>query len=323
MKIGVVLVLYGDVSLTDALDRVKSHGIEAVEFGSGAYGGTAHLDPRRVVENDAFAETILREVGERGLIVSALSCHGNPLHPSPEIARAHDEIFRWTCRAAARLGIDTVNLFSGCPGDQRGGTTPNWVTCPWPPEYSELYEWQWNEVAIPYWTQAAAYAASEGIHKIGFEMHPGMLVYNPATLLRLRAAAGDSIGANFDPSHLFWQGIDVISAIRTLGRHGAIFHVHAKDTYVDRANIRLNGNIDPKPYAGVVDRAWTFRTVGYGHAEQTWKEIVSELRLAGFEGVLSIEHEDMLLSIEEGLGRAVEMLRRCRVTEPPATPWWA
>jgi sugar phosphate isomerase/epimerase len=231
-------------------------------------------------------------------------------------------MFRWTCQAAAHLGIDVVNLFSGCPGDQSGGRTPNWVTCAWPPEYAELYDWQWNNVTIPYWKKAAEYANSVSIKKIGFEMHPGMIVYNPATLLRLRDAVGDSIGANFDPSHLFWQGIDVVSAIRLLGRHNCIFHVHAKDTYVDTANIQANGNIDPNRYSDVVNRAWTFRTVGYGHGEQTWKEIVSELRLAGFDGVLSIEHEDMLLSVEEGLSKAVEMLKRCRVVEPPATPWW-
>jgi sugar phosphate isomerase/epimerase len=322
MKIGVVLVLYGDLSLTDALDRVQQHGLEAVEFGSGNYGGTAHLDPQRVVEDTDFAETILREVQSRDLVISALSCHGNPLHPQPEIARTHDETFRWTCRAAVRLGVEVVNLFSGCPGDQTGGATPNWVTCPWPPEYSELYEWQWDQVAVPYWQDAAKYARSVGIERIGFEMHPGMIVYNPATLLRLRGAVGEAIGANFDPSHLFWQGIDAVSAIRLLGRQKAIYHVHAKDTYVDAANVQLNGNIDPNPYTNIVDRAWTFRTVGYGHGEQTWKEIVSELRLAGFDGVLSIEHEDMLLSVDEGLAKAVEMLKRCRVVEAPATPWW-
>jgi sugar phosphate isomerase/epimerase len=322
MKIGVVMVLYADLPLPHALDRAKEHGLEAVEFGSGNYGGTAHLDPQRVVDSDDYAENILREVRSRDLTISALSCHGNPLHPDSEIARDHDEKFRLTCRAAVRLGIDTVNLFSGCPGDVNGGTTPNWVTCPWPPEYSHLYDWQWNEVTIPYWKEAAAFAESVGITKIGFEMHPGMIVYNPATLLRLREAVGPSIGANFDPSHLFWQGIDVIAAVRLLGKHKAIFHTHAKDTYVDNLNITINGNIDARPYTDIVDRAWTFRTVGYGHGEQLWRELISELRLAGYEGVLSIEHEDMILSVEEGLSRAVEMLKRCRVVEPAATPWW-
>lgn len=322
MKIGVVLVLYANLPLSEALDRAKAHGLEAVELGTGNYPGSAHCDPQRVVEDDQYAESILREVESRDLIISALSCHGNPLHPRRDVAQANDEVFRQTCRAAVRLGVDTVNLFSGCPGDRGGGQTPNWVTCPWPTEYSELYDWQWNEVTIPYWRNAVEYANSVGIHKLAFEMHPGMIVYNPATLFRLREAVGETVGANFDPSHLFWQGIDVVSAIRLLGRQRCIFHVHAKDTYVDYQNVQVNGTIDPKPYAGLLDRAWTFRTVGYGHSEQTWREIISELRLAGFDGVLSIEHEDALLSVEEGLSKAIEMLRRCRVTEPPTVPWW-
>ncbi len=322
MKIGVLTSLYGSLPLPEALDRVKQHGVEAVELSMGHFGSITHCDPRKVVEDDRYATQLLEQIQMRDLTISSLSCHGNPIHPQPAVAHASDELFRWTCQAAIRLGVDTINLFSGCPGDQSGGRTPNWVTCPWPTDFTDLYNWQWNEVAIPYWKKAVEFANNTGIFKIGFEMHPGMLVYNPASLLWLRAAAGPSIGANFDPSHLFWQGIDVIAAIRLLGRNKAIFHVHAKDTYVDTINISVNGNIDPNPYSTVIDRAWTFRTVGYGHGEQVWREIVSELRVAGYDGALSIEHEDMLLSIEEGLSQAVDMLKRARVVEPPATPWW-
>lgn len=322
MKLGVLLVLYADKSLPEALDRAKAHGLDTVELGAGNYPGSAHLDPKRVAESDEYAESILREVKSRGLEISALSCHGNPLHPQAELAKAHDETFRLTCRAAARLGVDTVNLFSGCPGDIEGGKSPNWVTCPWPTEFSELYEWQWNEVTIPYWQEAAEFARGAGISKLAFEMHPGMIVYNPATLLRLRSHAGDSIGANFDPSHLFWQGIDPVAAIRLLGHHKAIFHFHAKDTYVDNLNVQVNGIIDPGTYTNVLDRAWTFRTVGFGHGEETWRNIVSELRLAGYDGALSIEHEDLLMSAEEGFSYAVEMLKRCLITEPTTAAWW-
>jgi sugar phosphate isomerase/epimerase len=167
----------------------------------------------------------------------------------------------------------------------------------------------------------AKLADEHGI-RLGLEMHPGMSVYNPETLLRLRAAAGSAVGANFDPSHLQWQGIDVAQAIRVLGRAGAIHHVHAKDTKIDHVNVARNGNIDPKPYGQIADRAWTFRTVGYGHGESFWMDFASELRLAGYDGVLSIEHEDALASVDEGLGRAVAMLQRCILTEPPAQPWW-
>jgi sugar phosphate isomerase/epimerase len=322
MKIGVLLAIYGDQPREFALDAAASHGLDAVEFGAGNYPGSPHLDPVQVVRSDEYADRLLHDVESRGLTISALSCHGNPLHPDRGIAAAHDLAFRDTCEAAARLGVDTVNLFSGCPGDWEGGRTPNWITCPWPTEFTELYQWQWHEVAIPYWTEAASFARDAGISKLAFEMHPGMIVYNPATLLRLREAAGDAIGANFDPSHLFWQGIDIGAVIRLLGRHRAIFHVHAKDTYVDHLNVQVNGWIDPNSYSDIANRAWTFRTVGYGHGEEVWRQIISDLRLAGYDGTLSIEHEDALMSVEEGLTRAVEMLKRCRMVDPPATAWW-
>lgn len=321
MKIGVVLVLYAKLPLGEALDQAVEHGLEAVELGTGNYGGTSHCDPRRVVEDDAYAESILREVRSRNLTLSALSCHGNPLHPQKQIAQAHDEMFRWTCQAASRLGVDTVTLFSGCPGDRQGGTTPNWVTCPWPPEYSELYDWQWHEVAFPYWAKAVEFANSAGVHKLGFEMHPGMIVYNPATLLRLREAVGETIGANLDPSHLFWQGIDVIKAVRALGQ--AIYHVHAKDCAVDTINAEINGVLDAKPYSDEIHRAWLFRTVGYGHGVEFWKQFVSALRLVGYDYVLSVEHEDSLMSVDEGLTKAVRLLKEAVISDPPAAMWWA
>jgi sugar phosphate isomerase/epimerase len=321
MKIGVVAVLWNALSLDEMLEKAQAQGLDAVELGAGNLAGTAHVDPRRVLAEPGYAEAIREALDHWGLELSALSVHGNPVHPVPEIARAHDEAFRVACEAAPKLGVATVNCFSGCPGDRDGGMTPNWVTCPWPPEFGALHDWQWSDVVIPYWEGAARFADDHGV-RLGFEMHPGMVVYNPETLLRLRDAVGPAIGANFDPSHLVWQGIDVIGAIRELAAHDAIYHVHAKDTYVDAINIRRNGNIDPKPYTQVADRAWTFRTVGYGQGESFWRQFVSELRVGGFDGVLSIEHEDLLASVDEGLSRAVDMLRRCILVDAPTEAWW-
>ena len=322
MKIGVfTLQVFGSLPLEEALDRAEGLGLEAVELGAGNLVGTAHCDPARVLDEDGYAESLREQLSSRGLELSALSVHGNQVHPDEAIARAHDEGFRLACRAAERLGVETVIAFSGCPGEPDGGTTPNWITCPWPPEFTELYDWQWSEAVVPYWQDAARFAADHGV-RVAIEMHPGMVVYNPGTLLRLRREAGEAIGANFDPSHLFWQGIDVLEAVRVLGRERAIFHVHAKDTYVDQLNVARDGLLDPKPYDQLLDRAWTFRSVGYGHGEEFWRAFVSELRLAGYDGVLSIEHEDLLASLEEGLSRAIEMLRRCAIVEPAAAPWF-
>ena len=155
---------------------------------------------------------------------------------------------------------------------------------------------------------------------MALEAHPGFIVYNVETALRLRAAAGKNIGVNFDPSHLFWQGVDVPSAIRALGE--AIFHVHAKDVALDRQNVAVNGVIDAKTYRRMAERSWLFRSVGWGHDALEWKRIVSALRLAGYDYVLSIEHEDALASIDEGLKAAVEMLSSVVLTEPPVEAWW-
>jgi sugar phosphate isomerase/epimerase len=322
LKIGVLTVLYADRPLEAVLDRVAELGLDAVELGTGNYPGDAHADPAALLADRDATRRLLDAVAARGLTISALSCHGNPLHPDSEIADAHQQTWLRTLELAEVMEIDVVNTFSGCPGDGPGARCPNWITCPWPPEFATTLEWQWNEVAIPYWTREAERAAAHGIRGIGLEMHPGFLVYNPETLLRLRAAAGGAVGANFDPSHLVWQGIDVIGAIRELGEAGAIFHAHAKDSYVDARNVRRNGVLDAKGYDRIGERAWTFRTVGYGHGESFWRDVVSTLRLVGYEGVLSIEHEDPLTSVDEGLEKAVALLRSVVFRELPGEMYW-
>ena len=321
MKIGVLTVVYQDLPLEAALDRLVAMKVQSVELGTGNYPGNAHCDPAALLADGAAARQLRDAVHSRGLTISALSCHGNPLHPDLEVARSAHATWVDTVRLAQELEIGVVNTFSGCPGDREGARGPNWVTCAWPPEYAEILEWQWQSCAIPYWREQCEFAREHGV-RIALEMHPGFLVYNPETLLALRDATGPELGANLDPSHLFWQGIDPIAAIRMLGDAGALFHVHAKDTYVDRDNVRRNGVLDTKRYDRVADRAWTFRTVGFGHDEQTWREIVSALRVAGYDDVISIEHEDILLSRDEGLGRAVEFLRRLVPREAPAEAWW-
>jgi sugar phosphate isomerase/epimerase len=320
MKLGVLTVLYQDLTLEDTLDKLAALGVEAVEFGTGNYPGNAHCDPDELLADPAKVRGLKEAVTSRGMVISALSCHGNPLHPDEGVAGGAHEVWRQTARLAAELEVGVVNTFSGCPGDHPGAKYPNWVTCAWPPDYLEILEWQWNERVVPYWTEEADFAREQGV-VVAFEMHPGFVVYNPETLLRLRAAAGDSLGANFDPSHLFWQGIDPVEAIKAIGP--AIFHVHAKDTAIDAANVAVNGVLDTKGYDKLLERSWLFRTVGYGHGEKTWRDIVSVLRAVGYDYVVSIEHEDALASIDEGLSKAVGLLQNVLLTEKPAAMWWA
>ncbi len=320
MKIGVFDPIFGGLELEPMLDRIRDAGIEAIEIGAGNYPGDNHCKPKELLGDDAARQRFADAIASRGLEISALSCHGNPIHPNRERAAKDDAVFRDTVRLAEALGVDRINLFSGCPGDGPDARQPNWVTCAWPPEFKEIVDWQWDEVVIPYWREAGAFAEGHGV-KLGFEMHPGFVVYNPKTLLRLRDAVGPVIGANLDPSHLFWQGIDPIAAIRALG--DAIFHVHAKDTALDPYNVAVNGVLDLESYRDVGKRSWVFRSVGDGHDLLFWKRFVSALRVVGYDHVLSIEHEDSLASTEEGLTRAVATLKAAVLGEPATAMWWA
>jgi sugar phosphate isomerase/epimerase len=221
---------------------------------------------------------------------------------------------------ARLMDVSVVNVLSGIPAGAPGDSMPNWVTCPWPPHNLEILDYQWNDIAIPYWQGAAIFAADYGIN-IGIEMHPGMIIYNVETLMRMRSEVGPSLGCNFDPSHMFWNGVDPVAAIRALG--DAIVHVHGKDCYVDKINISVNGCNDHKPYERIPDRAWTFRSIGYGHGVKTWKDIVTSLRLTGYDHVISIEHEDGLMSADEGLQKAVATLQEANIVEKPGDMYWA
>src|SRR5262245_7743481 len=320
MKLGLFTPVFGKLDTRQMLAKVKALGkVQAVELGTGGWPGQDHLDLDKLAGDADSAKTYARMIADAGLTISALSCHGNPLHPDRRTAEQYDEVFKKSVCLAKRMGIPVVVTFSGCPGDSEDSKHPNWVTCPWPPEYSEVLEWQWEKKAIPYWTDRARFAADHGV-KVALEAHPGFIVYNVETMMRLRDAAGPNVGINFDPSHFFWQGVDVPAAIRALG--DAIFHVHAKDVALDPRNVAVNGVIDTKSYRRMPERSWLFRSVGWGHDGLEWKRVVSALRLAGYDYVMSIEHEDALASIDEGLKAAVDMLSRVILTEPPVDAWW-
>jgi sugar phosphate isomerase/epimerase len=320
MRIGVFMALFQNLPFEDALDRAVAAGVTAVEIGAGGYPGSAHCPMEALLESESKRKQYMQAITSRGLILSALSIHNNPIHPNKETAKKADTVFRRAVRLAQLLDVPVINTFSGLPAGAPGDTMPNWVTCPWPPHFLEILDYQWNEVTIPYWQEAGKFAEEHGI-KVAFEMHPGMLVYNVETLLKLRNAVGPILGCNFDPSHLFWNGVDPVAAIRRLGE--AIFHVHGKDCYVDKLNVAVNGCNDNKPYDQIIDRAWTFRSIGYGHGASVWKDIVSALRLVGYDYVISIEHEDALMSIDEGLAKSVAMLQETNLFEEPGKMFWA
>lgn len=321
MELSVMSPVLNSMDLDDALAYLHSLGVESIELGAGGYPGKTHLNPAEVLQSPQKIEDIRNMLNKHNMKISAIACHGNPVHPNKEIAKtAHNE-FVEAMKVAVKLGVTTIIGFSGCPGDCTDSKNPNWVTCAWPPEYLDILNWQWSDVLVPYWKETAKIAEDIGIQKIAFEMHPGFCVYNPRTLLKLRALVGPIIGANVDPSHLFWQGIDPCEAIKYLG--DAVYHFHAKDTKIDAFNTAVNGVLDTQSYADVLQRSWVFRTVGYGHGKDVWNNIISTLKAVGYDGAISIEHEDGLMSAKEGLEKAIAFLRSTIIYETAGEMWWA
>jgi DNA-(apurinic or apyrimidinic site) lyase len=322
MDIGVLTVPLGGQSLDDALAYLHGIGVDAVEIGCGGHPGDSHLARDEYLDDEEAQNHLFDLLDEYDMRISALATHNNPLHPDDETAEQADTELREAIELADQLDVDNVTCFSGLPAGSPNDETPNWVTAPWPGEHADAHQYQWEEVAVPYWSDLGDHAADHGVD-VAIEMHPNMLVYEPSGMLRLREETNERIGANFDPSHLYWQGIDVTDAIRFLGEHDAIHHFHAKDTKVYDANARYKGVLDTTPYDEEADRSWLFRSVGYGHGEEHWKDIVSTLRMVGYDGALSIEHEDSLTSSNEGLEKAVAMLQRAVFRDQPGEAYWA
>jgi sugar phosphate isomerase/epimerase len=307
LKIGLFSDSLAKMDYETMLDWLVSEEIEAVEIGTGNFSPAPHCDLDRLVDDEGYRMNFINAIHSRGLDLSVLNCNGNLLDPHPARQARAQSVFRKTVIAANKLGINTVVTMSGCPGDLDGGTYPNWITCTWQAEYIELLERQWDEVVGPFWHEAAQFASDHGV-RIAIEIHPGQVVYNTYTFLRLREIAGENLGANLDPSQLFFQGMDPLVVIHALGKN-QIFHVHAKDTRIDPQEMALNGVLDTRSMEIPGSRAWDYRTLGFGHDARWWRDFVSILRMFGYNGVLSIEHEDRLMGAEEGIRKSVEFLQ--------------
>ena len=329
MKLGVMAALFAGRGLEETLAYCAESGLDAIEIPVGSYPGAPFFDPAKVLGSVKEQNRIKSLVADHGLEISGLAVHGNPVHPSARHAKADHAAFERAVKLAPKLGTDVVITFSGCPGGSKADKTPNWVTCAWPPDFADILKYQWDEILVPYWAKQAKLCRKHGV-RVAWEAHPGFCAYNPDTLIRLSERSMKAsglkgkpvLGANLDPSHFFWQGIDPVESARVLGEAGLLFYVHAKDTELNSHQGRINGYNDARPYTDLAQRSWSFRTCGWGHGHDFWKPFVSMLRVQGYDHVLSIEHEDALMSIEEGLQRAIEFLTEAIIFEPPATPWW-
>jgi len=319
MKLGVMAALFGEVGLDGALEKCREYALDCIELPVGYYGGKKLVDAGALLSDARARKAFQRKISDAGLEISALSAHGNPLHPERRIAEESHRRFQDAVRLAKKLGVEVVCGFSGCPGGSPADRTPNWVTCAWPDDFAAIATWQWEKKLIPYWKEQVRFASDHGV-RIALEMHPGFSVYNADTLIRLREKCGKAIGANLDPSHLFWQGMDPLACVRALA--GCIWHVHAKDCRIEPATTAVKGVLDTRPYREVLARSWVFCTVGYGHGPDFWGDFIRQLRAVGYDGAISIEHEDSLMSMSEGFGKAVALLKQLILRERAGASWW-
>ncbi|MBX9955917.1 sugar phosphate isomerase/epimerase [Peribacillus simplex] len=306
MKVGLVTDILDYMPFEEMLDTCVDQGIETLELGYGNWSKAPHLDLDGLLGSAAKRKRFLNELNVRGISIAALNCSGNQLDPSDE-GTMHKAVVNKTLQLAGLLGVQTVVMMSGCPGGGPSDRTPNWLTHPILPSHFEMLDWQWNEVAFPYWEKAVSKAKENGVRKVAIENSGCNLVYNPETLFKLRNEVGDTVGMNFDPSHLFWMGGDPIAALRTLG--SAVYHIHAKDVRLERGIYDVQGLIDVKPMNQYSDRSWNYVALGYGHDSGWWKEFFTIVKMIGYEGPIVLEMEDLTMEPLTGVKKSMNVLK--------------
>ncbi|MCY6379738.1 sugar phosphate isomerase/epimerase family protein [Hoeflea prorocentri] len=313
MKLSLVSDSLSDLSLHGLLETATQCGLQGIEFTTGNWSTAPHFDLEKLLESAAARDALVASLSDRGLEISALNCNGNQLHPIS--GDAHDRVVKDTIRLSGLLGLDTVVLMSGLPAAHPDDKVPNWITSSWPPENQSMLAWQWTEKLLPYWRGLVRFAEDHGVKCLAVEMHGAQLVYSPATLMQLRQEIGDTVCANLDPSHLMWMGADAIAAADYLG--SAIAHVHGKDTFINKPQAAIRSLMENGPLDSAAGRSWTHATIGVGHDQKWWTDFFYRLALNGYDGWISIEHEDATMSRKEGLRRAVAMLNETALFEAP------
>ncbi|MDN5797073.1 MAG: sugar phosphate isomerase/epimerase [Intrasporangium sp.] len=321
MYLGAYNACLADKSLGEALDLIAGLGLTSVEINSGGFLPPIHLPVKEVRESQDARQQYLGEFSSRGLTLTALNCNGNPLHPRADFPHSRD--LHESIELAALLGVKRVVTMSGTPGSEPGTSVPVWNPLPWWSPFLDIQDHQWS-VAIPYWKDIQARAADADV-KIAIEMHPGNIVFNPRTLHRLaEEIEATHVGAEMDPSHLFWQGIDPVLAVADLGE--LVYNAAAKDTRINEA-AKVNGVIDDRfsrvaegepgylPLGGgtslsgwPTNSSWDFVAVGRGHDTAYWTEFLRALQKVDPDMPVNIEHEDQELDQLEGLRFAAQTL---------------
>ncbi len=309
MKLAICTDVYGNLPFPEMLDKVKSLGIDAVEMTAGGWGACPHVKRTELLADPAKISAFKAELARRGMEIAALNCSGNPLCPG-EMGEAHTRNTFETVELAGKLGVKKIVMMSGCPAGAPGDQTPNWITSTisWPDYMAPALAYQWNEVAIPWWKKFVEHCKAHGVEQIAIEEFPCMLVYNPETLWKLRNAVDPIVGINLDPSHLMVMGADPIASARAL--KGAIHHIHGKDARIERGLADVNGLLETKPVTDAENRTWNYVAVGCGKDLQWWKEFFSVSHMVGYDGYVSLEMEDLTMSVEAGVKTSIDALKQ-------------
>ncbi|TDS99184.1 sugar phosphate isomerase/epimerase family protein [Erwinia rhapontici] len=309
MKLSFCTDSLGHLPFEQMLDKLLELGVYGVEMTTGGWSGAPHLRTDELLASKAKRQQVLQALESRGMQIAALNVSGNPLDPG-ELGQRHKSDTDKALQLAGEFGVKKIVMMSGLPPASRNDTIPNWITytVSWPPTLKNCLDYQWNEVAIPYWQGLVARAKECGVDKFALENFSSMLVWNPETLFRLRDAVGSTVGLNLDPSHLLWMGADPIAAARALGP--AIHHVHGKDVRLERGLVGINGLLETKPVEDVANRAWNYVAVGCGQDLQWWKEFFSVVRMMGYNDWVSLEMEDLTMSVEAGVTSSIAALQQ-------------
>lgn len=318
MKLSICTDVFGKIPFTEMLDKVKAYGLDAIELTTGGWGGCFFVpSAEELLKDEAKLQAFKEEIDKRGLTISALNCSGNPLVNNP-MGRAHSKTIHDTAVLAGKLGVKTIVTMSGLPEAAPSDKTPNWITSTisWPDFEGRNYmrdavKYQW-EVATKWWKEYAQFAKDNGVEKIAIEEFPCQLVYNVRSLKKLVEVVGPELGSmigmNLDPSHLMIQGADPIAAARTLG--DKIFYIHGKDARIERGLADVDGLLENLPVDHSAERTWNYVAVGCGKDLQWWKEFFSVAHMMGYDGYVSLEMEDLTMSVEAGLRTSIDALKQ-------------
>ena len=266
----------GYMPFEEMLDTVAALGYESIEIACGNWSKAPHIDLDAMLASEETRKNYMDAIAKRGLVLEVLNCSGNQLAPNEE-GKQHQEVVEKTFKLAGLLGVKKIVMMSGCPGGSAEDHTPNWIVTSWPPITTKILNWQWEEVLIPYWKKTVELAKTNGIEKIALENHGCQMVYNPETLIRLRA--------------------------------DRIYHVHAKDVRIERNYIGPDGVLDTKTIDQFAKRTWNYVALGHGHDVSWWKEFLSCLSMEGYDGPISQEMEDLTMPALTGLKKSTTVLK--------------